>query len=700
MAIEKLDDAHRYEDTPEGNYRRWMIEIGAAKESLKTWKGQAVKTVDRFLDKRGGADGGGAVDLSLERHMNLYTANVQTLRALLYGKVPNVDVGRRFGDAKDDVARVSAEILERVLNSDIERDGDGFKEAIGSALDDRLIPGFGQVRLRYTCEMGEREVPPKMAPMPMDASTMGMEMMPMGGAATMPGMESGGMPGMPMPMVEIAPGYTEKCKTAEDVETDYVHWDDFLWSPCRTWADCRWVAFGVPMTREDLVARFGAELGKVIPLDAPSGNYADAAREQKIDDVWGRAYVWEIWDKSDRKVRWLCEGYAEILDTKPDTLKLAGFFPCPRPLLANVTTTALIPLPDYVIAQDQYRELDEVTTRISALQEAVQVRGIYDEGSEAIGQLVTGTGTQLIPVKNWALHAEKGGAKGQIDWMPLDMIVSTLRELEAYRDGLIAQLYQVTGLSDIVRGQAQAGATATEQSIKAKFASVRLQALQDEVSRFASDAQRIRAEIVVAQFDDQTILDRANYAGGNDQQLVPQALQLLREKFAGYRIEIKPENINLADMATLKNERMEFLTTLLQGAEAMTKVPPPMALALAETMQWALASFKGSSQIEGTFDRMVTEMQQAAQAPKGPPRPDPKMQAQMAKAQGDQQKIAAKAQADIAVTNAKTQGAIAVQGAQAKMDLVTKQADEAAQMRAEERAAGKAAVDLFTGGGV
>ena len=668
---ERIDELTQADDSPEGLYRLWMIEIQAAKDNLSDWKKQARGALDRFLDKRSVTEGGP------ERHLNLYTSNVQTLRALPYGKVPNVDVSRRFGDAKDDTARVSAEILERCLNNDIDRDGDGFKEAVGSSVDDRLIVSLGQARMRYTVEMEEREFPPKMGPMPMDAVTL--------------------PPGSPPPMIELAPGYTETVKDSEDVETDYVHWDDFLYSPCRTWDAARWVAFGTPMTREDLVSRFGETLGKVIPLDAPATAYNDKAKEQQIDDVWGRAYVWEIWDKATRRVLWLCEGHHAILDVKADPLSLAGFFPCPRPLLGNVTTSAVIPVPDYYFAQDQYREVDELTTRISTLQQAIAVRGIYDKASEGVKQLLEGVANELIPVSNWAMFAEKGFEKS-IAWLPIGVVVETMQVLEGYRDRLIQQLFQITGLSDIIRGQAQGSATATEQSIKAKFASVRLQALQDEVSRFASDCQKIRAEIVCSRFDEKTILERANYAGGNDDQFIPGALQLLREKFSGYRIEIKPENINLSDAAMLRNERMEFMSALMQGAEVMAKVPPPVAVMLAQTMQWALASFKGSNQIEGTFDRMVSELEQTAKQPKGPPPPDPRERAQAMKAQGDQQKIAAKAQADIAVTNAKTQGAIAVQGAQAKMDLVTKQADEAAQMRAEERAAGMAAVDAFTGG--
>jgi hypothetical protein len=49
--------------------------------------------------------------------LNLFTANTQTLESLLFGKTPQVDVERKYADSADDIARVAAEILERLLNA-------------------------------------------------------------------------------------------------------------------------------------------------------------------------------------------------------------------------------------------------------------------------------------------------------------------------------------------------------------------------------------------------------------------------------------------------------------------------------------------------------------------------------------------------------------------------------------------------------
>jgi hypothetical protein len=672
MATERIDTAEQFEDSPSGWYRRWMVEIEAAQAEIKDWQERGDKVIARFLDERDNFDDPNTTKL------NLFSSNVQTQRAMLYGKVPSADVSRKFGDPQDDVARVAGEILERVLNCDIERDGDGYKEAVGYALDDRLLPGLGNARVRYTVETGQREVP---------AKTEEREVL-----TTM---------GPVVQVVEVAPGYVEEFKSYEDVETDYVHWKDFLWSPARVWSEVRWVAFRVFMTREDLVSRFGEEIGGGVALDSRGPGKDQRKSSTETLDPWGRAEVWEIWNKDSREVFWLAPSFAQTLDRQADPLGLSAFFPCPRPMFANVTTSKLVPTPDYVMAQDQYDEVDQVSTRISALQRAIAVRGVYDKNAGGIKRLLGETGAnELVPVDNWALFAEKGGIKGQVDWFPLEMVVGALQQLEAYRNGLVAQIYQVTGMSDIMRGQAQVAGTATEQAIKARFASVRVQAIQDEVSRFASDLLKLRAEIIARQFDEETILKRANMVGGKDAQLIPPAMHLIRDDIQGYRIEVKPENINLADAAAMKNERMEFMAAIggfVANTMPMRQMDPKASAMLNEIMGWALASFKGSSQIEGAFDRFTAESAQAAMQPRPPPPPPPQLMVAKVKAEGEQQKIQANLRADLMRTQAETQAEIVKQTTQARADMAVDRNKEDAAVRAEERKAGLDALRSLTG---
>jgi hypothetical protein len=601
----KIETEAQFDDTPTGMAAKWSVEMKAASENQKKYIETGEKVVKRFLDNRSD------VKTDADTRVNLFSSNVQTLQALLYGKEPKVDVKRKFADPNDDIARLGGEVLQRLLNTDIERDSDTYATALENCLEDRLIPGMGQARVRYEAEFEDQDEVPAI-------------------------LDDTGM--------ELAPKYTPPAvKTEEDVDTDYVQWNDFRWSPCRTWDEVRWVAFKAPMTRDALKARF-PEYGEEISIDQTKQFNKDDNDGLK-NDPWSRADVWEIWCKEDKKVYWWVKGFDKILDVKDDPLGLDGFFPCPRPLIANVTTTKFLPRCDFVLAQDLYDEIDMVSSRITNLERAIAVRGVYDASNDAIRRLLSeAVANELIPIQGFEAFKEKGGLAGVVDWLPLADIVGALQVLRDYRSELMNLLYQVTGMSDIMRGQSTAGATATEQSLKAKFASVRVQRLQNDFARFASDIQALKAEIISKHFDEKTIAERSNiqYMMGADQGLAQQAIALIKSDFYQYRIEVKPESVNMADMAAIKQERSEFLMAISQFFQStlpVAQAAPWSMPYLLQMLQWSIAGFRGSSTIEGVMDQMVVAANQAIQqAAQQPPQPDPEMmKAQMEMKMAQQQ---------------------------------------------------------------
>ena len=607
---ESIISAAQFKETPDGWQSRWTIEMLAARENQKEWTERGGEVVKRFLDNRTGARTLG------DTRVNLFSANVQTLRALLYGKTPQVDVTRRFADPHDDVARVAGEMLQRLLNLDIERDSDNYATALENALDDRLLPGLGVIRVRYEAEFEDQDPIPAMV--------------------------------HPETGEELAPGYTpEPKKSHECVDTDYVHWRDFRWSPARTWDEVRWIAYRTYMTKDALKERFPKSADRVplsggtLSKDSDKGN-EDSGNKH---NPWARAEVWEIWSKEHKKQFWWVEGAGVILDEKDDILGLDGFWPSPRPMFANCTTTKLIPTPDFVLAQDLYNEIDDVSTRITNLEQAVNVRGVYDKTNDGVKRLLReGIGNELIPIDDFSMFKEKGGLAAVIDWLPLDMVVAALDKLREYRSELMTLLFQVTGMSDIMRGQSTAGATATEQAIKAKFASTRVQEFQNEFARFASDAQAIKAEIISKHYSPETIYQQAGaqFMVASDPQVAQQAIQLIKSDFYQYRIEVKPESVALADMAAMKEERSQFLmamATFLQSSQPIAQTAPWATPFLLQMLQWSMAGFRGGSTIEGVLDQMVVAANQSIQKQQmQPPPPDPKMELAKMKAQIDQQK--------------------------------------------------------------
>jgi hypothetical protein len=585
----------------------WQEELSAARRNLEQWHESGKKIVRRFKDERDGAE-------DEKTRWNLFTANTLTVMALLYGQTPKSKVKRAFDDATDDTARVSGEILQRLINADIEREGDTYREALEYALEDRLLPGMGVARVRYEAKFN----PGQETPAVLDGAT-GAEIAP-------------AVPAVPV-------------KTYECCHVDYMHWQDFLWSPCRVWHEVRWVAFGSDMGSAQSSKRFPQHAGR-LPLNArPLSD-----EEKQRGSEHGRTRVWEVWDRDTKRVFWVVEGYPDLLDSKDDPLELSGFFPCPKPMFGATTTTdKLVPRPDFVVAQDLYDEIDLNATKIRLLSKAIRVAGVYDKTNTEIQRLLTEAGfNQLIPVNNWASLAEKGGLRGAVDWFPTEQVANAIATLEARQATLKVQLDEVTGFPDILRGQGQQAATATAERIKGGFASARLQRLQDDFARFASDLLRLKAEVVANLYDDATIIAQSNVEYTADKALAPQAIALLRENLAHYRIQVKPEAIARLDSAVQREEGTETLaalTAFFQGMGGIAAQLPGALPYLLRMLQSIVARLPGGAELEPVLDEAIAAYQQAQQQPGTPPPPDPKVVAQQMKGQQEIAKIEAETNA-------------------------------------------------------
>lgn len=643
-------DDSSFKDTARDWARRWEKEISAAKKEPRfdEFRRRGIEIDKAYRDERDSKN-------RYLKRLTLFSTNVNTQIAITYGKVPSVDVDRKYADAKDDVARVGGELLDRVLNCDIQRDSDTFRDAMGYALQDKRLTGLGCAKVRYDFE--EAVIP--------------------------------GKPAMVSPEgIELAPAVEESTQIVrQEAEVDWIAWDRVLWGEARVWHELRWLAFETSPSRAEMIRKFGEDIAKAIPYEGTKKEDG-----QKETTPWDRARLWEIWDRDTRSVFFFVQGYSEVLTPKDlaadavnpngsvkDPLQLEGFWPCARFMLSNATTSSLVPVADYYLAQDLYREVDSLTTRIDLLIDAVKVRGAYDAGSSELAKILDGPSNKMVPVTNWKMFAEKGGIQGVIDWMPLDQIVSALAVLKEQRRETMDLLFQVTGMSDLMRGQAtQAGATATEQRAKMQFGSVRIQAEQDDFARFCSETQRIRAQIICRHFTPETILERSNMKFSPEEQgLVMQALEFLKSGLTGYRIEVKAENVSLTDFAAQKQESMEVLagiSSFFQGMTPVAQAMPGSTPMLWEMLGEGVSRIRGAKSFEGIFDRMVQAAEQAQQAQAGqPPPPSPeeiKLETVKAKGQMDLEKEKMKQQGDLVRINAEVQADAQREETQAQWNVI------------------------------
>jgi hypothetical protein len=615
--------------------KSWLDNLEFAKKEQESWEKRAEKIVKRYRDDRS--------EMANGKKYNILWSNVRTLVPAVYSKKPKAYCQRRNKD-RDPVARCASTLLQRALQYEIDQYSD-YDEALKHAVLDRMLTGRGTAWIRFQSDAGEVETENEQEPIEITDSTESNELCP----------------------------------------TDYVFWKDFRHSPARTWDEVTWVARRVYLSRDEGVERFGDDFKQVPLSHEPIGLEKMKNNGANVDDM-KKAVVWEIWDKSSKSAIWVAVGYEYILDQKPDPLTLEGFFPCPKPLFSTMTSDTLIPVPDYTLYQDQANELDDITGRIAKLVEAVKVVGVYDASQSNIARMMQeGFDNQLIPVDTWAMFSEKGGLKGAVDFMPVEMVVNALQQLYVAREQVKQVIYEVTGISDILRGASVASETATAQNIKSQYASLRLKDMQSDVARFASDLLRMKAQVMAQFYSPQTLVEMSGMMNTDDAQYLEAAMQLLKNNsLRGYRIEVETDSMITLDEQQEKQDRLEFLTATAGFLEKAIQAPPELTPLLGELLLFGVRSFKAGDQMEGAIENAVKQLT----APKPPqqPQPDPQMMVEQGRMQLEQVKMQIAQQAEQA--KAQMEAAKAQSDSQLAFAKMEQEKEiKAAQMAHEERMA-------------
>lgn len=654
-------------DSPkDSDVDKYLTIVSAYDNEFKKWEGRVKKIIKRYRDDTRSSSGNDTAKF------NILWSNVQTLMPAVYSKLPKASVARRFGD-NDQVGRVASLLIERALDFEIEHYPD-FRATMKHAVEDRFLGGRGVAWVRYEPHVSTQEVPED-----------GLQVTDDTDEAPVNGRDV-----EPQEQIEY-----------ECAPTDYVHWSDFGHSVARTWEEVTQVWRWVYMTKEALEERFGEKMAKKIPLDAGPDPLQMGVSKSK---EYTRAKICELWCKETNKVYWFSKTSPHMIDERDDPLDLDQFWPCAQPLYSTTTSDSLVPVPDFVLYQDQANELDILSDRIDGLVKSLRVRGVYDASQPALQRLLTeGDNNTLIPVDKWMAFSEKGGLKGSIDLLPLDTLADALLQCYKARTEIKAQIYEITGLSDILRGASVPSETATAQQIKSQFASLRLRSMQEEVALFATDLLRLKAQIICTKFTPHTILmyAAAQQMQQADQQLIPQALQLIKDNpLRNFRIEVAADSLVQLDEQQTKKDRNEFLGAFagfLKEALPAAQAVPELTPMLVEMMKFGIASFKQAAPIEGALDQALEQMKQKAQQPQEP-RQDPEMMKIQAQSQGDQMRLQAdmqaaqgKAQVDMQIEQMKIQAQSQFEAqkqqfeAQKHQHLMEMEAQKAAQVEQFDR---------------
>lgn len=440
---ESYTEEERKESSEKGDSGPWLAMIADAEKAFEDYHAKCDNIDKLYADFRALASD------ARDRQFQLFWANVEVLKPSIYARPPIPVCVPKFKDRRP-LYRVSSELLERC--SVVAFDLADIDTVMRLIRDDVAIVGRGVPWVKYE---------------------------------------------------------TREKKRTERLCIEHLNRRDFLHQPARNWLEVGWVAKRAFLTKEKMKERFEQYSGDAY-LDCDYSIRRDD-KDRGGSDNLQQAEVYEIWSKDDEKVVWVSPGSKEILDENPPHLELEGFFPCPKPAYATVTRGSLVPVPDMVYYKDQLEEINQLTKRIHALSDSLKVKGFYPAGAKDVGDAVeaavksTDDRQTLVPIANWAAFGTTGG--DPIVWLPIDMIAETLKGLVELRKQIIDDVYQIMGLSDIMRGTVDPNEKLGQSELKSQYGSVRIRDKKDELVRVARDLNRICSEIMAENFDKKTLLD-------------------------------------------------------------------------------------------------------------------------------------------------------------------------------------------------
>lgn len=687
---------------PATEVRHWLGEIASAKKRENDYRKDGKEVIDIYSGK-----------CPDKIPFNILFSNVETLLPALFSQTPRPVVQRRFKD-EDPLGKAASMAAQRMLEFLCDTNVEGyetFDQAMRYATLDGLLPGRGVTSIKYDAEIIE---PDKDSTDPAAA-----------------------------PVVKW-----------EQVCPDSRGWDKVYFGYAKKWSKVPWLAYEEFLDEEECVRLFGKDVaGKIVFTKGE-----DEDEEEKGTGTGGRdevdaqgsrktALIYQIWDRAgDKRILYISPAYNDgYLKEEDDPLGLTGFFNCPRPLQFIEKSNDLLPVAMYKLYENQAKELNRLTIRLGKVVEALKVRGIYDGalGSQ-LENLFEGADNALIPSETASSLASEKGLNNAIWFMPIEKLIVVATNLVAARDQCKRVIYEITGVSDIIRGQSVASETLGAQKIKESWGTMRLKRLQKEVQRYSRDVLRIMLEIAASKFSVETWasatgLPFVTSAQKQQAQMIAQmqqqqamaqqvpgqppqptqidpqiqaalsapewekVLELLKNDMQrAYRIDI--ETNSTIDVEATEDQKQigDFMNAMGQLMAGLTPMVESGAMPFEASQSLLLAvvrRFRFGTEVEDQFKNMKAPQKANPEADKAKAemaKAQQEMQVRQAEMQQEGQQFQAemqmeaqKAQADMqmAVMQAKMEAQMAMQLEQAKMQAQQQSEQTKMQMQAEVDAA-------------
>ena len=413
--------------------QEWLEEIEQAKKREKDYRKDGKEILDIY-------------DGEKDVPFNILYSNTETLVPAVYSQTPKPVVRRRFmqkegaSPLQAAVERASQRMLEYLLDTQV--DGyETFDQAMGCAVLDAALPGRGVTQIKFDADMDEDDV-----------------------------------------------SWASVC-------ADSKKWDRVYIGYALKWSKVPWIAFEDYLDREECDELFG-EKSNLIKY---SENEDDDDKESSANEKSSRktALIYQIWSKEKKQVLWVSPQYDGYLKEQDDPLGVTGFFPIPKPLQFHRKSNSIKVTALYTMYKNQAIELNRITTRLNAVIEAIKYRAVYDGNfGDELERLIEEGDATYVPTDKMSAFSDGGFAK-HIWSVPVGELVGVAQQLYQAREACKQVIYEITGISDILRGSSAASETLGAQKIKEAWGSMRLKNMQKDVQMYARDSLRIMLDIAV-----------------------------------------------------------------------------------------------------------------------------------------------------------------------------------------------------------
>jgi len=441
---------------------KWIERISTAEKQWDTYHA-LIKDIRKYYQNE-----------NKTNKQNVFWSSVETLKPFIYFKAPIPYIKRR-SKKENAVEDAACQILEKALAANMENQD--FDGVIKYARNDYLISGLGLVFEKIN---------------PIFKSIVSEDN-------------------------RSAHDLKQEVLENISIETTYLNPEKIIFDTenVKVWEDVAWVAQKIEMTNAEAVAQFGKWAEPFLMFSSSDENES----EREVS-------VYRIWAKKEKKILYLSKNIKErFLRVDEDVLKLSGFYPFPKPVFATLANDGMIPVPDYVQIKCLLDELDGVNSRMKLIMQALKISGAYDGSFPELANILNKDVT-LVEISDFEKLREKGGMRGVMEFAPIEQYVSALQVLAERRQMLMDAIYEITGVSDIMRGNSNPNDTATAVRNKTNFGTLRNQDRQNDFQRFLGDVLKIKAELICEQMPADML---AGFASETDPQIVSQAVFLLKE---------------------------------------------------------------------------------------------------------------------------------------------------------------------------